>query len=45
MVSVSELVMGNIVSRTLTEVGKEFWPNKDHEDDEHEMPVIRQGDL
>ena len=36
MVSRSELVMGNIVSGTLTEVGKEFWPHEDHIDEVHE---------
>ena len=32
--------MGNIVSRTLNEVGKEFWPHEDHGDDEHEARPV-----
>ena len=41
----TDLGIGNIISRTLTEVGKELWPHEDHEDDEYEMPVNRQDDL
>ena len=44
--SVTEVVMGNIVCRTLTEVGKECWPHQDPGDDEHEgWPVTDKAGL
>ena len=36
MDSRSDLVMGIIVSGTLTEVGMVFWPHEDHVDNVHE---------
>ena len=46
MDSGSELVKGNIISGTLTQVGKEFWPHEDHVDEVHKgRPVTDKARL